>query len=202
VCLALQWLDIDMLSGSPWQNPDGKIVGSRQAVVPVIRLYGVTSEGSSVMVSVHGFTPYFYVSLPLSTDLNESFLGALRVTLDQRVCPPPPSLLPVSSLLQIRDRARGDEKKLTSCVLAIEKVSNHQSLLGYHADSTRDFIKVFMAMPSLVPAAKRAFDEGIVVQGYGAVGGQTYESNVLFILRYLFLPPSLSLDISSLSAGS
>jgi DNA polymerase delta subunit 1 len=84
---------------------------------------------------------------------------------------------------QIRDRARGDEKKLSSCVLSIERVRNHQSLLGYHGDNTRDFIKVFMAMPSLVPAAKRAFDEGIVVQGYGSVGGQTYESNVVFILR-------------------
>jgi DNA polymerase elongation subunit (family B) len=81
----MQWLDIDLLSGAPWQNPDGIIVGSRQPVVPVIRLYGVTSEGASVMVSVHGFTPYFYVSLPASTDLNDSFLGALRVTLDQRV---------------------------------------------------------------------------------------------------------------------
>jgi hypothetical protein len=39
-------------------------------------------------------------------------------------------------------------------------------------------------MPSLVPGAKRAFDEGIVVQGFGPVSGQTYESNVLFVLRF------------------
>jgi hypothetical protein len=74
-----------MISGEPWQNPDGKIVGSHQVLVPIIRLYGVTSEGSSIVLSVHGFTPYFYVSLPLSADLTESFLGALRLTLDLRV---------------------------------------------------------------------------------------------------------------------
>lgn len=74
-----------MVSGPPWQNPEGKIIGSRQSIVPVIRLYGVTMEGASVMVSVHGFTPYFYVSLPLTTDLSDSFLGALRNSLDQRV---------------------------------------------------------------------------------------------------------------------
>ena len=74
-----------MLSGPPWQNPEGKIAGSRQAIVPVIRFYGVTSEGTSVMVSVHGFTPYFYVSLPPSIDLNDTFLGAARNALDQRV---------------------------------------------------------------------------------------------------------------------
>lgn len=74
-----------MVSGSPWENPEGKVIGSTQAVVPVIRLYGVTSEGASVMVSVHGFTPYFYVSLPINTDLNDSFLSTLRGALDNRV---------------------------------------------------------------------------------------------------------------------
>lgn len=42
-----------------------------------------------------------------------------------------------------------------------------------------------MAMPSLVPAAKRAFDEGIMIPNYGSIGGQTYESNVAFVLRYM-----------------
>ena len=53
--------------------------------VPVIRLYGVTSQGHSVMASVHGFTPYFYVSLPSSIHLSDSFLGQIRSALDQRV---------------------------------------------------------------------------------------------------------------------
>ena len=81
-----QWLDIDMTSGQPWlSNPVGEIVGSKEGPVPVIRLYGVTSSGVSIMLSVHGFTPYFYVSLPSSIDLTETFMGALRTALDQRV---------------------------------------------------------------------------------------------------------------------
>jgi DNA polymerase elongation subunit (family B) len=77
-----------MASGEPWhENPDGNVVGSREGPVPVIRFYGVTAAGSSIMLSVHGFTPYFYVSLPSSFDLNnDAFLGALRSSLDQKVC--------------------------------------------------------------------------------------------------------------------
>ena len=39
-------------------------------------------------------------------------------------------------------------------------------------------------MPSLVPGVKRMFEEGIKISGYGDVKGQTYESNVPFVLRY------------------
>ena len=80
-------MDIDMSSGEPLLvNPDGgPIHGSRDGTVPIIHLYGVTQEGYSVMVSAHGFTPYFYVSLPSSLILNESFLGQMRAVLDQRV---------------------------------------------------------------------------------------------------------------------
>lgn len=38
-------------------------------------------------------------------------------------------------------------------------------------------------MPSLVPNAKRIIEEGISVAGFGQVCGQTYESNVPFVLR-------------------
>ena len=85
--LAFHWLDIDMVSGPPLaENPDGtNVLGSLEGPVPIIRMYGVTALGQSVMANVHGFTPYFYVSFPSSVDLNEATLGQLRATLDQRV---------------------------------------------------------------------------------------------------------------------
>ena len=86
------------------------------------------------MVCVHGFTPYFYVSLPPSTNLSDTFLGEMRTIIDNR----------------IKEKSRGEEKKLSSCVLGIERVPNHQSLLGYHFDKTRDFIKVRISF-SIVP---------------------------------------------------
>jgi len=86
--LAFHWLDIDMTSGDPLKsNPDGSssIVGSMEGPVPIIRMYGVTNEGYSVMANIHGFTPYFYISFPTSIELTESFMAQLRQTLDQKV---------------------------------------------------------------------------------------------------------------------
>lgn len=85
--LAFQWLDIDMVSGQPLQsNPaGGPIVGSTEGPVPVVRMYGVTQEGYSVMASIHGFTPYFYASLNGLTDLSDGSLGKIRNILDQKV---------------------------------------------------------------------------------------------------------------------
>lgn len=85
--LAFHWLDIDMTSGKPMDhNPDGtEVIGSTEGPVPIIRMYGVTEQGQSVMANIHGFTPYFYVSFPASIELSDSMLGQLRATLDQKV---------------------------------------------------------------------------------------------------------------------
>jgi DNA polymerase delta subunit 1 len=32
--------------------------------VPMLRLYGVTEDGHSCLVHVHGYEPYFYVQAP------------------------------------------------------------------------------------------------------------------------------------------
>lgn len=60
-----------------------------------------------------------------------------------------------------------------------------QSLLGYHFDEVKEFLKIYVAMPSLVPSVKRYLDDGINVSGYGTLRGLTYESNVPFVLRFM-----------------
>ena len=35
--------------------------GSTQGPVPIVRMFGVTMEGNSVLAHIHGFTPYFFV---------------------------------------------------------------------------------------------------------------------------------------------
>lgn len=169
--IAFQWLDIDMTTAEAMNhNPDGgKVLGSTSGIVPVIRLYGVTQSGQSICANVHGFTPYIFVALPLNADLSDASLSSLRAYLDARM----------------KEKARGEEKKISESVLAIQKISGLQSLLGYHFDEVRDFIKVFVAMPSLVPGLKRLFDDGVPLSGMGSARCQTYESNVPFVLRFM-----------------
>lgn len=85
--LAFQWCDIDVVSGSPLiTNPNGsKVIGSTVGPVPILRLYGVTAKGSSVLAFVHGFTPYMYASIPSNIELSLQNLASIRNALDQRV---------------------------------------------------------------------------------------------------------------------
>lgn len=89
--LSFQWLDIDHFNGTVLEvNPSGAAPqGSRVGPVPIIRIYGTTKEGRSVLAYCHGFTPYFYVALPPSADLSDSALLNLRKALDQKVRPLP-----------------------------------------------------------------------------------------------------------------
>jgi len=42
----------------------------------------------------------------------------------------------------MKEKARGDEKTLKSLVLGIEKTKPMQSLVGYHGDEKKEFVKV------------------------------------------------------------
>jgi DNA polymerase delta subunit 1 len=102
----------------------------------------------------------------------------------------------------MRDKLRGDEKRLGTCVLGIQKAESKQSLLGYHFNETRDFIKIYVAMPSLVPNLKRLLEEGIAVPNIGTVRGQSYESNVPFVLRFMIDSDISGADWITLPVGS
>lgn len=54
----------------------------------------------------------------------------------------------------IRARERGDEKRIKSPCLGVGWARNRQSLLGYAFGNTRDFLQVWLAMPSLVPKVR------------------------------------------------
>lgn len=85
----------------------------------------------------------------------------------------------------MREKARGDEKQLKSLVLGLERTPPMQSLVGYHSNDVKEFVKIYVAMPSLVPGTKRLVDEGVTVPSLGTLHGQTFESNVPFVLRFM-----------------
>jgi DNA polymerase delta subunit 1 len=56
-------------------------------------------------------------------------------------------------------------------------------------------------MPALVPGTKRLIDEGVFVSGFGNVFGQTFESNVPFVLRFMIDQNINGADWVELPAG-
>ena len=53
--------------------------GARVGPTPVIRMFGNTMEGNSVVAHIHGFTPYFFV--PAQPGFKKEHCGAFKVGL-------------------------------------------------------------------------------------------------------------------------
>lgn len=58
-------------------------------------------------------------------------------------------------ITSIRARVRGDENRIKSPCLGVAWAKDKQSLLGYSFGNTRNFLQIYLAMPSLLPKVKR-----------------------------------------------
>eukprot|EP00536_Pseudo-nitzschia_multiseries_P004490 jgi/Psemu1/188144/e_gw1.74.117.1 len=152
-------------------EPDRRVVGASEGQVPIIRAFGVTEDGNSATVFIHGFTPYGYFALPQGStfDHTEENLSKIRMYLNSR----------------LEGQARGG--KLHEYCLAISYDTEHKSIMGYESPHTH-FFKVLVAMPTLIPTLKRIMEEGLDLAGVTAPEGNQYsafECNVPFVLRYM-----------------
>lgn len=166
--LSMQWIDIDMYQTSNIlrKNPKlgDRIPGASVGTVPVIRIYGVNDIGNSIVMHVHGFTPYFYVQAP--PGFQESQTAAFRVALDN----------------QVRNSARG--VKVPMYILGCS-VCEKQSIWGY-SDKKSKFMKIYTALPNFVPTARNILQNGFEVPGtIPRREYLCYESNTPFVLRFM-----------------
>lgn len=196
--LNLQWLDIDLIGGDPLPyNPNSnkkKVVGATSGEVPIIRVYGCTDAGNSIVAFIHGYTPYGYFALPENFELKydsdaekNRILGKIRDVINDR-------LVSAKSA-----RSKGFEN--ATLVHGVQYIEDHKSIMGYNTSHTK-FLKVFVSMPSLVPTLKRIMEEGISLPGIAPIAGtnnqnmwqdgaangssyQPFECNVVFVLRFM-----------------
>ncbi|GJP75446.1 hypothetical protein CLOP_g5892 [Closterium sp. NIES-67] len=123
----------------------------------VLRIFGVNEHGNSVCAMVHGFLPYFYVMAP--TQFTYDDVAAFHTQLSER----------------------GQAKGVV--VLNVE-VTKAQGLLYYQGPDKKTFLKITLALPTMV-APCRAFFEGGFEWNGSHFPSTTYESNVLFALRFM-----------------
>lgn len=57
-------------------------------------------------------------------------------------------------ITSLRARLRGDENRIRNLCLGVGFAKNKQSLLGYAFGNTRDFLQIYLAMPSLLPKVR------------------------------------------------
>ncbi|XP_022082871.1 DNA polymerase delta catalytic subunit-like [Acanthaster planci] len=162
--VVFQQIDLEHYLGSPLKGMPGSSVGP----VPIIRVFGITMEGHSIMCHIHGFAPYFYVPAP--ENFQPEHCRNFKDALNQAV---------------IGDM-RSNKDNLSQAVLAVEPVVK-ESIYGYHGpDGKRKFLKITVAYPKLIAPAKRLLESGFTVPNlYPVRGYQTYESNIDFEIRFM-----------------
>ncbi len=128
---------------------------------PVIRIFGVTPNGQSVMFKTRTFRPYFYARIADEREAN-----VIRQRLEDH--------------LSIKTFKRD---KVEKYVLSMEPVQR-RSMCGWHRNGPlQTMYKITMAHPSHVKTARNALEcvNRAVTERYI----QTFEGNVPFELRYM-----------------
>jgi DNA polymerase delta subunit 1 len=148
---------------------------------PIIRLYGVTAGGHSVTAFLHGFEPYFFAEAPpgFGPDDCDDLARALHARLAER-------------------HAR---LRCPALCTGVSIVPGKASLWQYTGGGTRPFLRIGLALPSLVAAARGMIESGFVINAH-RLGTTTYESNVLYPLRFMVDAGVVGGNWVALPAGS
>ncbi|KAF8603753.1 delta DNA polymerase, partial [Ceratobasidium sp. AG-I] len=133
----------------------------------VVRLFGVTNEGHSVLAHVTDFLPYFYIATPRGFDPNE--------------------------IKSFQDHLNGQTQY--GSVVQIETVQR-KSLWSYRLnarglDETSPFLKIILADPRSLPKVRDEWTFPCLIRGECNYQNMftgpviTYESNIAYELRFM-----------------
>ncbi len=143
--------------------PQPEISRVHHQEVPELRLYGVTAEGFSVCARVYNVEPYLWIEAPLTWDASHE--------------------------PEFRRHLNGMLAYATKVQNTIVRIETHskQSLLYYSGGRQGRFLKIVTQLPGFVPKIKAILAEGISFPALWdrTLSFPTYESNVIFTLRFL-----------------
>ena len=145
-------------------NPHETVSRVRHSEVPVVRLYGVTAEGFSVLVHCYNYEPYLWIEAP-------------------------PNWLPVHSQAFMRElnNQLSNQTRLQDTVVRVE-VHQRRSLMHFKGVQLVPHLKIVVQLPQHIPKLRSLLsDRGVSCPGAwdGIRAFPTFESNVIFPLRFL-----------------
>ncbi|KAF8845184.1 hypothetical protein BDN67DRAFT_962126 [Paxillus ammoniavirescens] len=141
----------------------------------MLRMFGVTEAGHSVLANITDFMPYFYVPVPRGFDAAD--LGPLADALNHS--------------------AGG------SFVIGI-KLVNKRTLWGYRGDDWMAFMELTISDPKSLPKVRGLFERGEVsFRDFFPLGQPyaTYESNIPYILRFMIDTKVVGMNWIEIPAG-
>ncbi|XP_074567466.1 DNA polymerase delta catalytic subunit [Curcuma longa] len=158
--IVFQQLEIDYVIGESHKE----LLLSSSGPSAILRIFGVTREGHSVCCHVHGFEPYFYIKCPMGMGPDD--ISRFHQTLEGRM------------------RESNRSSNVARFIRRIELVQK-KSIMCYQKDQFQPFLKIVVALPTMVASCRGILERGITIEGIGSRNFDTYESNVLFALRFM-----------------
>ncbi|KAJ3135221.1 DNA polymerase delta catalytic subunit, partial [Irineochytrium annulatum] len=137
--------------------------------VPILRMFGVTENGASILCHVHGFLPYFYVPAP--NGFKEEHIEHFRQSLN----------VGLRSML-LMQKGRKDQTGVS--VISVQIVYK-QNIFGFNGHQKNIFLQIFLHYQNQVSTAKKILEDGININPIGVKCFTTFESNIAFTLRFM-----------------
>lgn len=164
-CIDFQKTQIDYHIGDP------TVVSAKVGLgkVPIIRIYGVTRNGNSVQCNIHNFFPYFYVDVPEGFN-SEHYLALFAA---------------LTKFLQADEGTKLDPSNKNKPVISVDEYIGN-SIMGYCFRQKRSFIKITLCSPKIVPTIRTLLEKGFDVKDFGFFSAKSYESNIAYVLRFMF----------------
>ncbi|PNW88124.1 hypothetical protein CHLRE_01g015250v5 [Chlamydomonas reinhardtii] len=161
--IVFQQLEVDYYLAEPRAGVDTVPVEVKQ--VPVLRLFGVNAAGNSVCALVHGFEPYFLIER--RPHWGADHIQALGLALNQ----------------ELLGKAKGVGGPAVTRIEPAER----RSIWNFQPPGTSTaFLKIVVSVPNLVAPARGLLEGGMSLSAVNDfVKCTTYESNVLFTLRFM-----------------
>ena len=161
---AFQQVDLDYIQVPFDRNLHEPLGTGTQGDRPMIRIFGVTDEGNSVCAFVHSFEPYFYAKAPEGFTEHDilQFTQALNAAVNS------------------------SSRQHAPLYIRHVSIEQKQTIMHYQEQASVPFLKITTVLPSMVPTAKTALQQGLNWSGRGTdVFATTYESNILYTLRFM-----------------
>ncbi|XP_078157061.1 DNA polymerase delta subunit 1 [Carex rostrata] len=158
--IVFQQLEIDYIIGASHKE----LLPNWSGPAAILRIFGVTREGHSVCCHVHGFEPYFYICCP-------SGMG-------------PDDISRFHQALEGRMKESNRNSNVPRFVKRVELVQR-KSIMYYQPQNLQPFLKIVVALPTMVASCRGILERGITIDGLGSKSFVTYESNILFALRFM-----------------
>ncbi|XP_076949772.1 DNA polymerase delta catalytic subunit-like [Bidens hawaiensis] len=160
--IVFQQLEIDYVIGESHKG----LIPNSSGSAAIIRIFGVTKEGNSVCCNVHGFEPYFYISCP--PGMGPDDISHFHQILEGRM----------------REANKSNKFSVPRFIIRVELVKK-KNIMYYQQHSSQPFLKIVVALPTMVASCRGILDKGIQIDGLGMKSFMTYESNILFVLRFM-----------------